>query len=270
MSRIINPVVPELLEALAAKLTAMGRRMVVWNTDADGAGGVIAAMRQGAVDGVVFTAGSHQSEAMRAALDRGFPVVSLNRYLDGAACDQVVSTNREGGRRLARYLAAHGRRRIAFVNGPLDRTTLADREEGFRAGLAEAGQPLDPALYAQDHFAENRFREAARALVSGSARPDAIACGNDLIAIGVLNGLRSVGLSAPADIWVTGFDGIEMTGWDIVDLTTMRQPLDLMAADAAEALIRRIEGGATTPRTIEYRTELIVRGSTAHAGPIED
>ena len=45
VSRIINPVVPELLEALAAKLTAMGRRMVVWNTDADGAGGVIAAMR---------------------------------------------------------------------------------------------------------------------------------------------------------------------------------------------------------------------------------
>jgi len=68
---------------------------------------------------------------------------------------------------------------------------------------------------------------------------------------------------------VTGFDGIEATGWDIVDLTTMRQPLDLMAADAAEALIRRIEGGATTPRTIEYRTELVVRGSTAYAGPIE-
>lgn len=270
VSRITNPVVPEILEALSAKLTALKRRMVVWNTDVEGTFGVIEAMRQGTIDGMIFTAASHQSDAMRAALDDGFPVVSLNRYLDDAQCDQIVSTNHDGARRLARYLASHGRQRIAFVNGPLDRTTLADREAGFRAGLDEVGLSLKPHLYAQAPFVQTSFREIGRRLVSGSEQPDAIACGNDLIAISVLNGLRVEGVSVPGDVWVTGFDGIEMTGWDIVDLTTMRQPLDLMASDAAEALIRRIEGNYTKPKTIQYRTELVVRGSTAHSPPTED
>lgn len=78
VSRIPNPVVPEILEALFAELTALRRRMLVWNTDTEGTFGVIEATRQGMIDGMIFTAASHQSHSMGAALDDGFPVVSLN------------------------------------------------------------------------------------------------------------------------------------------------------------------------------------------------
>lgn len=268
VSRITNPIVPEILEALAARFTALGRRMVVWNTDSDGVTGPIDAIRRGTVDGLVFTAASHQSDAMHAALDRGVPVVSLNRYLEGADCDQVVSANFDGARQLAQYLVHHDRRRIAFVNGPLDRTTLVDRAAGFQAGLTELGREIMPGMNVWGRFSDDLFRDLAREMASGPERPDAIACGNDLVAIGVLNGLRSLGVSVPQDIWVTGFDGIAMTAWDIVDLTTMRQPLEDMASDAAEALVSRIEGRSGKPRMIQYRAELVVRGSTAHASAL--
>lgn len=264
VSRITNPIVPEILEALAAVLAAHRRRVVVWNTDTDGEDGLIAAMESGFVDGVIFTAASHQTDAMSSALNKKIPVVSINRYIETVECDQIVSTNYTGGQRIAEYLVSCGRERIAFINGPIDRTTLADREAGFREGMALAGRTIPPEHYSRHEFNAGAFRQVAMDLGTRSSPPDAIVCGNDLIAIEVLNGLCGCGVSVPDDIWVTGFDGIEMTGWDIISLTTMRQPLELMAANAARVLIDRIEGRSDAPKTIEYTTELIIRGSTAN------
>ncbi|WP_439155121.1 LacI family DNA-binding transcriptional regulator [Yoonia sp.] len=265
VSRITNPIVPEILEALAQNFTAFKRRLLVWNTDSEGEDGLIQAIRSGTIDGVIFTAASHQTKAIKVALEAQKPVVSFNRYLEGAACDQIVSSNFDGAAQIARYLVAQGRQRIGFINGPLDRTTLADREAGFRHALAVSGRDIPPQLYAQSDFEPEAFRQAAIDMMASDTPPDAIACGNDLIAIGTLNGLRSIGAKVPEDVWVTGFDGIEMTGWDVIDLTTMRQPIDVMAADAARALIDRIEGRYIQPKVVEYPTEFIVRGSTTHA-----
>ncbi|MEM9629298.1 MAG: LacI family DNA-binding transcriptional regulator [Pseudomonadota bacterium] len=269
VSRITNPIVPEILEALSNRLAEFGRRVVVWNTDAEGEEGVIGAIQQRSVDGVIFTAASQQGAAMRAALGGDLPVVSINRYLEDADCDQIVSTNFEGARALAKYLVASGRQRIAFINGPRNRTTLADREHGFRKGLSDAGLELTAPLYGQTTFSHDHFRRVAIEMMDQKAPPDAIACGNDLIAFAVLSGLKASGVSVPSDVWVTGFDGIEMSGWDVFDLTTMQQPLNLMASEAVEALINRIEDKKTKPRLIQFRTEFIPRGSTAHT-PLRD
>lgn len=267
VSRITNPIVPEILEQLAVNISRKGRRMVVWNTDIEGEDGLIDAIRSRIFDGIIFTAASTQLKAMEATLDSHMPVVSINRASTSGACDQIVSTNKKGGRELACYLVACGRKNIAFVNGPLDRTTLTDREAGFREGLTELGRSIQDDLYKQREFLKNAFRQVAMDLVSLKTPPDAIACGNDLIAIQVLNGLKAAGCRVPEDIWVTGFDDIEMASWDVVSLTTMRQPLELMAADAVDAIIARIEGTSHSLRKIDYNTELIIRHSTAYSRP---
>lgn len=264
VSRVTNPVVPEILEALGTRLTGLGRRMVVWNTDCEGEAGVIEAVRQGTVDGVVFTAASHQRTSVQVALDRDLPTVLFNRPLEGLPCDQVVSGNRDGAAALGRYLLSGGRRKIAYVSGPLDRTTLAARAHGFREALEHAGQSLWLSCDGDLVFDHHRFRATAMRLIEGPDRCDAIACGNDVIAFAVLNGLAAAGAKVPDDVWVVGFDGVAMSGWDVFDLTTMRQPWDVMADDAVGVLIDRIEGRRTAPRTIQARAELVVRGSTGH------
>lgn len=262
VSRITNPIVPEILEALSIQFAANNRRLVVWNTDADGEGAILSAIGQSAVDGIIFTAASHQIEAMNAALECQIPTVSFNRYLENSECDQVVSTNFDGAKSIANYLVGHGRKRIAFVNGPLDRTTLFDREKGFRKGLEDADMGIQEQYYFQSEFSQEAFRQAAIDMMALPIPPDAISCGNDVIAFAVLNGLKACGASVPGDVWVTGFDGIEMSGWDVFDLTTMRQPLNQMAADAVTALIGRIEGHTGEPKLIQYRTEFCPRGTT--------
>ncbi len=262
VSRITNPIVPEILEELSRQFAGSNRRVIVWNTDECGEGSLIEAVGSGLVDGVVFTAASHQAEAVRAALDAGLPIVSINRAAEGVSCDQIVSTNEQSGRDVARYLIKHGKTRLAFVNGPLDRTTLSDREAGFRRGLAEEGLSLDPGFCFQSDFRTQAFRQHGMDIGTREDPPDAIACGNDLIAIHVLNGLKSVGCRVPDDIWVVGFDGIELSGWDIVDLTTVRQPIEMMANEAATLLMERIDGLQTAPELRQFHAELIVRGST--------
>ncbi|MEM1384926.1 MAG: substrate-binding domain-containing protein, partial [Pseudomonadota bacterium] len=221
-------------------------------------------VRHGTVDGLIFTAASHQAASIDAALDRNVPTVLFNRPLDGVPCDQVVSTNRDGAAAVAQYLVSGGRRRIAYLSGPLDRTTLAARAEGFCEGLAAVGHPLWRRGGEDTFFDHDRFREIAIGLMQGPEPCDAIACGNDVIAFAVLNGLTAIGVSVPDDVWVVGFDGVTMSGWDVFDLTTMRQPWDVMADGAVSALIDRIECRRTSPRTIQARTDLLVRGSTAH------
>jgi LacI family transcriptional regulator len=270
VSRVTNPVVPEILEALGPRLTALGRRMIVWNTDAEGQDGVINAIRQRIVDGVIFTAADHQGDAIETALERDLAVVTLNRPRPDASCMQIASTNFDGSGRLARYLLASGRMRIAYVNGPLDRSTLAEREAGFRAALEGNRRPLSPELYAQAEFPADRFRSIAMQMMDLPDPPDAIACGNDLIAFAVLNGLKAAGVTVPDDVWVVGFDGVEMSGWDVFDLTTMQQPLEQMVEAAVAALMRTIEGHTGEDTLVQCPAELVIRGSTAHTPLCEE
>ncbi|MEO1723788.1 MAG: LacI family DNA-binding transcriptional regulator [Pseudomonadota bacterium] len=267
VSRVTNPVVPEILEAFGARLSALGRRMVVWNTDSEGEAAVIEAIRQGTVDGVVFTAASHQRTAIDEARARRLPLTLFNRPLPEVDCDQIVSDNRNGARTLARYLLSGGRRRIAYLSGPLDRTTLLERDRGFSDALAEAEQPLWQHCGAEKVFDQQRFRQLAILLMQRAERPDAIACGNDMIAFAVLNGLASLGVRVPEDVWVAGFDGVAMSGWDLFDLTTMQQPWDVMADAAVATLIDQIDGNDSRAGIARSEATLVVRGSTDHWHP---
>ncbi len=161
VSRITNPIVPEILLHLANKLTGHGRQMVVWNTDTEGENGVVNAVRQRVVDGLIFTAAGEQSAAMQAAEKNGMPVACINRHVTDPGISQVAGHNLEGALTIADYLVSAGRKRIAMINGPLDRSTLAEREAGIRQGLAKAGRELPDQYYARSEFAHDKFRDLA-------------------------------------------------------------------------------------------------------------
>lgn len=263
VSRITNPIVPEILLHLANKLNAAGRRMTVWNTDTDGEQGVVSAIRQRSIDGLIFTAANQQSEALDTALGAGLPAACINRHVNREGINQFAGMDFEGAGTITDYLVCAGRKRIAMINGPLDRSTLADREKGVRSALSRHGLSLPGHYFASSDFDHDRFRDLAIAMMKQPVAPDAIICGNDVIAFGVLCGLRSIGCRVPDDVWVTGFDGIEMSGWDVFDLTTMQQPLDDMAAATVDALVQNIMGTGEAGILKRFEPELVIRGTTA-------
>jgi LacI family transcriptional regulator len=263
VARLTNPFYPELLEALNRALSAQGLRMILWDAELLGEEPAVDAIRAGLVDGIMFTTVVRDSPAVRAAFDGGAPIVIVNRPAPDLPCDQVASANGAGGRRIAKYLFHNGRRRFGVLVGPGDVDTSTEREDGFRAGLSELGVAPDDVVRIEGDFTHASGYAGLVELMSRPEPPDAVFCVNDLIALGALDAARVLGVAVPGQLWVAGYDNIEMASWAAYDLTTAEQPKQAMADAAVELLRARM---ADPTRALEMRRfppVLQVRGSTA-------
>ncbi len=192
----------------------------------------------------------------------------LNRIVDDYASDQVSSDNLDGGRRVAEYLVACGRKRIALIGGIPRASTIRDRERGFREALDRLGVGLPPHYYCRsENFTHANGEQAVTRLMELASPPDAIFCVNDVLAMGAMDGARARGARGPDDAWIVGYDDIEIASWGAYDLTTVRQPMEQMVAQAIERLLARIDDRDAPVTHHCLANELVIRGSTARCTP---
>ena len=263
VSRLGNPLYPLMLQTLGPMIVKAGMRMVVWSVDERDEKFAIDAVRERSVDGVLMMTATAESSALREVVNSGLPVVLINRVVDGLPLDQVESDNRAGGERVAAYFAASDRRRIAMIGGPQAPSTIRNRDMGFREQLAAQGMPLDKqfAVYVESFSYQTGFN-AAMHLLERAIPPDTIFCANDVLALGARDAARRRGVRVPEDLWLVGYDDIEMSSWEAFDLTTVRQPVDQMCQIATDRLVARIGGSTEAPAKTVVPNELIIRGST--------
>jgi LacI family transcriptional regulator len=152
---------------------------------------------------------------------------------------------------------------LALVGGLQRATPIRDREMGFRQALEQAGHALSQDYYRRsDSFTYDSGREAARELLKINPALDAIFCVNDMLALGAIDGIRSLGLRVPQDVWVVGYDDIELSAWDAYDLTTVRQPMQAMVDEAVDLLLAKIAHRGKPLTRLKFPNELVVRSST--------
>ena len=97
--------------------------------------------------------------------------------------------------------------------------------------------------------------------------PDGIVCGSDLVALGVIRELHSLGYQVPGDVGVTGFDDMVFAELSGPPLTTVHQPTGAIAQAAVDRLVARLQGFAGPPLVREFEPTLRVRRSSVrHAG----
>ena len=264
VARLSYQLYPAMLEVIGAQLARLGRRMIVWDSDHGGDAPAIRALRQGVVDGVILTAATGESEFLREVPAQRSAVVLLNRIVESYASDQVSSDNLDGGRRVAEYLVACGRKRIALIGGIARASTIRDRERGFREALDRLGVGLQPRYYYRsENFTHANGGQAVARLMELASPPDAIFCVNDVLAMGAMDGARGRGARVPEDLWIVGYDDIEIASWGAYDLTTVRQPMEQMVAHAIELLLARLEDRDAPVTHKCLANELVIRGSTA-------
>ncbi len=175
----------------------------------------------------------------------------------------VGATNWAGGRSATRHLAGLGHRRIGMIGGP-DRILFCQaRLDGYRSALRSAGLPLDPDLVTLTGLTTEDGRAAALSLLDRPDRPTAIFAGNDLLAVGVYQAARILGLQIPKDLSVVGFDDLPIAAMVDPPLTTVHQPLTEMAVAATELALALGRGEATPQVGLELATTLTLRESTA-------
>jgi DNA-binding LacI/PurR family transcriptional regulator len=192
----------------------------------------------------------------------GIPVVVIDPAEEpGPDIRSVGTTNWQGGLTATRHLIELGHRRIAAIAGPAGLWSSQARLDGYRAAMLEAGLAVDERLIRRDMFTVGGGRRQAAHLLSLTHRPTAIVAANDDQAFGVLQALRDLGLRAPEDLSVVGFDDVAAT-WAAPPLTTVRQPLAAMAATALR-MLRASGPGAAQAHHVELATTLVIRDSTA-------
>ncbi|MFB8188499.1 LacI family DNA-binding transcriptional regulator [Microbacterium sp. NPDC055988] len=209
------------------------------------------------MSGVIIAAASKETD-LESILSTGRPVVAVDR-VTRHELDVVVMANREAGVAATESLIAAGYRRIAYIGGPEDIDTAADRAAGWRAALTSARRAADiDQLQRFATFRVDGARAAMEELLALPEPPDAVVAGNNLIGVGAIQVLTEHGLTPPA-VGVAVVGSLPFTTLSPTAVTMVRLPARHMGVTAARMLLERIAGDTHAPRTV------VLRGETRHA-----
>lgn len=221
--------------------------------------------REQRVNGVLVSPASEDLSALERLAASGIPVALVDREAPGSGLASVAVDDEEGGHLAAAHLLSLGRRKLAYVGGPLATRQVADRLAGARRAVAEvpgagleviecAGMTVLHGRAAGEQLRDRPARE----------RPDAVFAANDLLAVGVLQALSMLAdVRVPEDIALVGYDDIDFAAAAVVPLTSVRQPAELIGWTAVDLVLREAAGTLEpADATVRFRPELVVRAST--------
>jgi LacI family transcriptional regulator len=218
------------------------------------------------VGGVVIAVADSRRSNLDQLIDRGIPVVAIDRKPVGNRVDSVLVDNRLAARRATEHLIDGGFARIACITGPRRLSTANERLAGYKDALTAAGLPYSDEWVAREDFRIGGGYNAVRSFWSRTRRPDALFIANNQMTMGALQAVYDVGAAIPDDVGVVGMDN---TPWATVvrpQLTVVDQPTYEIGRRAAELLAER-------PRRTQIRRELlsprlVVRDSSTRTTPV--
>ncbi|WP_239118415.1 LacI family DNA-binding transcriptional regulator [Paractinoplanes ferrugineus] len=233
--------------------------LVVIPTDSTDHHQVVRYLRQGHVDGVLLISSHEQDTLPRQVHDLGIPAVVAARPTAPIAVSYVDVDQRLGAQLAAEHLLDRGCRTLATISGPLDIPSGLDRLNGYRDYLTRRGFSSVPSI--EGDFTRAGGESAARELLAAHPAIDGLFVANDLMAEGALRTLQDLGRRVPDDIAVVGFDDSSAALDCRPLLTTVRQPVEEMAAEMAEVLMAHIASPGRLPRSVTFQPSLVIRES---------
>jgi phosphoserine phosphatase RsbU/P len=217
------------------------------------------------VDGLIVMGGNIGTfvgpQRLREYLQRYQPLksVCIAYGLDGIP--SVLVDNQVGLREVIEHLIIiHHCRRIAFIRGPAVNAEAEQRYAVYREVLAANGIPFDESLVAQGDF--NRFTglSCMQDFLSHGVKMDGLVAANDLMALGAMEVMEEAGIRVPDDVAVAGFDDEEEARLAIPQLTTVRQPIHVLAREAVRVALAQVRGQATED-VITVASQVVIRRS---------
>lgn len=191
------------------------------------------------------------------------PIVAVDPHSGRVDIPSVESDSLTGGFEATAHLIELGHRRIGFLAGRPELRSSEMREAGYRRALRQAGIRFDPALVAVGMYDPDTVRVVGRALLQQPDRPTAVFAANDRTALGLIEVAADLGLDVPGDLSVIGFDDIPEAFLTARPLSTVRQPIQRLGAEAARMLVTMLTGAMPEATHLMLPTRLIPRATTA-------
>jgi len=262
-----NPFFTDVARGAEDKAAEVGLSVTLGNSDENPAreSAYLDLFEQQQVHGVLISPYADIDARLQRLRKRGIAAVLVDRASEDPSFSSVSVDDLAGGRLAVEHLIAEGRRRIAFVGGPMGIRQVTDRLAGARAAVAEhPGVTLE--MIELEGLTVIAGRAAGVDLVARKpdARPDAVFAANDLVAMGVLQALmmQGAGVSVPGEIALIGYDDIDFASAAVVPLSSIRQPARLIGQTAIEILLEEAADPSIPARHIEFQPELVARAST--------
>ncbi|GAA3341278.1 LacI family DNA-binding transcriptional regulator [Curtobacterium pusillum] len=217
------------------------------------------------IDGLLVLGDGLQAPLHSVTANLQVPVVYAFATSDSPDDSCFMPDGEMAGRIAAEHLLALGRRRIATVTAA-DDIAAADRTRGLVETIRSAGGSLALDQPLERDWTRLWGAEAAERIADRIDEVDAVFCGNDQIALGILGVLRARGIRVPEDVALVGYDNWEgMVGQGNNLLTTVDPRLSEIGAAAARALVHAIDGSAA-PGAHHEPCELVTGESTLGVG----
>ncbi|WP_408606408.1 LacI family DNA-binding transcriptional regulator [Erwinia typographi] len=213
------------------------------------------------VDGLLFTTNRPDNGLLRKEIQRHQRIVLLDEDIPGSQAPKVFADNVQGGMMATQQLIAAGHRHIAFIGGPDELMSVRERYQGFCTALAQAGLhcPAEWVMYGD--YQREFGQQALRQLFSHDRRPTAVFAASDFLVLGLLDGLRELGLHAPQDLSLVGFDDASYANFTQPRISTIRQPARELGRTAVSLMLRLLSGEENVPAEIRLPVTWIGRDS---------
>jgi LacI family transcriptional regulator len=261
---IANPFFTDVARGVEDVVNAAGLALILCNSDdrPEKEAAHLAVLAEQRVQGVLITPTAELTPDLDALSARGVPVVLVDRRAPGPDQCSVAVDDVLGGRLAAEHLLERGHRRIAFIGGHSDLPQVQERHTGVESALRETpGAELT--VLSPPELTVAGGREAAGRVVGipATRRPTAAICANDLLALGLLQGMVRHGVRVPDEFAIVGYDDIEFAAAAAVPLSSVRKPRQELGRRAAELLLAEALEGHRHEQPV-FAPELVVRESS--------
>ena len=266
---MVTPFFAELFDGVDRMLSDQGYSLLVGNLldSPEKERRLVDLAFSGGVDGVILLNGQIPETPERSLADSDVPTVAISVPSEDVGMPSVLVCERQAGAEVARHLLAQGHKSFGYVAGPKGNYCEVERWHGFCSSLEAAGISRSEIVRLEGDFGVKSGEQAAFTLCRRplAERPTAVFAASDMMAIGLIRGLREEGLEVPSDISVVGYDGIIFADYCEPRLTTMKQPKLEMSEAAVELLMQAIKGKplADADRMRRLKTTLRIGESTA-------
>ena len=256
---------PDVIYAIGAQLAAAGKQLLLVTVEDDGATlDALQSVLEYPIEALISCVCIPRHD-LRHLLARRLPIVFYNRSPDGEAADSVATDHAAASSAMATALHAAGHRRFLCLGGPEDAPVSRQRLAGFAEGLRQLGSGVEDVLVTDYSYAAAYAVFLARMRPStgeARARPDAVFCANDQLAMGVMDACRfDLGWNVPGDLSVVGFDDIAEAARPVYELTTMHQDSVALAREAVRLMLLRLSHPHSPPAHVPVPATMIRRHS---------
>ncbi|WP_171939728.1 LacI family DNA-binding transcriptional regulator [Herbaspirillum rubrisubalbicans] len=270
---ILNPYSVAVLHGAEAACQKHGYTLMLCNTGNDEAREKqsLAALHSYSVEGLLFNTQGRNVTPLRELGQAAFPVVLLDRHVEGCDFDLVGLDNVKAAQLGTRHLLAQGYTDIALVVQPLyGVSSRQGRQAGFLQAMSERpdchGETLEVDLEQPGHVATVLREFFLRRAAAGSQGRLALLAGNGMVSLQIALALQSMGLRFPEDVGLLCFDELSWSPLVGSGISTIEQPTYEIGFIAIERLLVRIRGERSVRMEILLDPRLICRGSTASVG----